>query len=69
LGRVLTISLGEACNLPELFRGDLEGTQTGGVIVDLAGGDDLVGAGLLERAGVAIRDSRIRTWGASLSFP
>lgn len=38
----------EGLNRAELFRGDLKGTKARGVIVDLAGGDNLVGASLVE---------------------
>ena len=38
----------EISNRAELFHRDFEGMQAGGVIVDLAGGDDFVGVSLLE---------------------
>ena len=39
----------------EDFGGEFEGVEAGGVVVDLGGGDDFVGAGLFEegREGVA----------------
>jgi len=49
LGRCrFRLRLNNISDRAELFRGDFEGAQASGVIVDLAGGDDFVGVSLFE---------------------